>query len=61
MAQRYTDPLAVKWLSEGKCPECGLSTYMHDGSGGPGWCALTDNGVAQRIDQYNRDKAAKRQ
>jgi hypothetical protein len=55
MAQRYTDFLALKRMSEGKCPECGNDVDAHDGRGGPG-CSLTDNGVAQRIYQYNQDQ-----
>ncbi len=31
------------------CPECGEPQHRHDGGGGPGWCSLTDGGVADRV------------
>ena len=58
--QRYTDPVAVKRLDVGMCPECGYPVASHDGSGGPEGCTLTDNGVAGRIWQYEQDAKAQR-
>jgi hypothetical protein len=55
MTQRYTQPLALQRMDEGKCPECGNSLDVHGGWGGPG-CSLTDNGVASRISAYEKDK-----
>lgn len=51
MAQAYTDPIAIERMQSGLCPECGTPASDHNGRGGPKGCSLTDNGVAQRI--YN--------
>lgn len=53
-AQRYTNPVALERMSKGLCPECGASPDDHGGLGGAR-CSLTDNGVAQRIAQYEWD------
>jgi hypothetical protein len=53
-AQRYTNPHALERMSRGMCPECGENPADHGGWGGPG-CSLTDNGVADRIEQYRKD------
>lgn len=55
-AQTYTDKAARSRMQAGRCPECGYGPTSHDGGGGPGWCTLTDNGVAARIDQYRREE-----
>lgn len=55
MAQRYTQPLALERLAAKSCPECGYRIYEHDGWGGPNGCSLTDNGVAQRIYDYEQE------
>jgi hypothetical protein len=61
MAQRYTDAKALEWMANDLCPECGQPTTTHGGWGAPrtAWarrCSLTDNGVADRIAQYQRDQ-----
>lgn len=58
MAQRYENPIALARMEAGHCPECGNLPSSHDGWGGPG-CSLTDNGVAQRIHQYQQDEAVR--
>jgi hypothetical protein len=54
MAQGYIDPIAVERMRAGNCPECGRPGGEHDGAGGPGWCSLTDWGVAGRV-AHQRD------
>lgn len=56
-AQRYTNPVALERMKAGKCPECGEPVDAHGGLGGAR-CSLTDNGVAQRIYQYEQDQQA---
>lgn len=56
MAQRYSDPLALARMDDGRCPECGGAPREHDGAGGNWGCTLTDNGVAQRIAQFQKDE-----
>jgi len=56
MTQRYTNPISLQRLAEGNCPECGFAEDQHDGHGGPLWCTLTDNGVAQRLAAYRADQ-----
>jgi uncharacterized Zn finger protein (UPF0148 family) len=56
-AQRYTDPVARQRMAAGRCPECGREMFEHTGWGGPAGCSLTDNGVAERIAQYQADQA----
>ena len=56
MAQRYTNKTALERMAKGLCPECGFPVARHDGWGGPQGCSLTDNGVAQRIYQYQQDQ-----
>jgi hypothetical protein len=58
VSQRYTQPLALTRMADGRCPECGTYPENHDGWGGPRGCSLTDNGVAQRIHQYREDLEA---
>lgn len=58
MAQRYTDPLALRRMREGRCPECGQEQRVHTGWGAVG-CSLSDNGVAERIHAYRQDRAEK--
>ena len=55
-AQRYNSPAALKWMAAGNCPECGQPADSHTGWGSPG-CSLTDNGVAERLQQYQTDAA----
>lgn len=58
MTQTYTDALAVARMRNRRCPECGRTVNDHSGSGGPGGCLLTDNGVAQRVhEQRQRDSS----
>lgn len=47
----YADPTAYDRALRGMCPECGELPLLHDGWGGPG-CTLTDNGVAQRLHDF---------
>lgn len=56
IGQRYPAGIAHEWMAQGLCPECGHQTDDHTGWG-LGSCSLTDNGVAQRIEQYRRDQA----
>jgi len=56
MTQRYTNPISLGRLAQGLCPDCGFAEDQHDSSGGPLWCRLTDNDVAQRIAQYKADQ-----
>ena len=56
MTQRYGDPRARERMSRGMCPECGNPVSKHDGWGGPNGCYLTDNGAAQRIAEYLKEK-----
>lgn len=56
MAQSYSDPTARRRMRKGLCPECGGTPSAHDGWGGAG-CSLTDNGVADRIAQYEVERA----
>lgn len=56
-AQRYIDVTARLRMANNQCPECGTAVEEHSGWGGPG-CTLTDNGVAQRINQFRKDRAA---
>lgn len=56
-AQRYTSPVARECMAAGNCPECGEPPSAHTGWGGPHGCTLTDNGVADRIAQYQADQA----
>lgn len=58
MTQRYTSKTALDRMAKGLCPECGGRVSEHTGSGGPG-CSLTDNGVASRIYQYEKDQEEK--
>lgn len=52
--QRYTNPTARDRMAQGLCPECGGEPDSHGGWGA--WnCSLTDNGVAGRIYQYQKD------
>jgi hypothetical protein len=54
-AQRYSSPVALERMEQGRCPECGC--YPSDHSGwGTGRCSLTDSGAAARIGQYRKDK-----
>jgi hypothetical protein len=53
MTQRYTDITAVRRMKEGRCPECGQEVGVHTGWGAIG-CSLSDNGVAQRIWEFQQ-------
>jgi hypothetical protein len=57
MAQRYTDLRALDRMDRGLCPECGGTVTQHTGWG-RGDCSLTDNGVAERVAQFHRDREA---
>jgi hypothetical protein len=59
VSQRYTSPVAVERMEQGRCPECGGEPFVHGNEQrfwmrGPG-CDLLDRGVQARIDQYRRD------
>lgn len=56
-AQVYTSPTSLAWLAKGRCPECGGKASEHTGWGRAG-CSLTDNGVAARIDEFQRAAAS---
>jgi len=58
VTQRYTSKTALERMEKGLCPECGRTEADHAGWGSAG-CSLTDNGVADRIAQYRRDKEGK--
>lgn len=60
MAQRYTNPLCLVRMAEGKCPECCRRPAAHLSITSP-WvprlCDLRPDGVTDRIAQYQRDVA----
>ena len=53
--QRYTDEKALSRMAQGRCPECGGWPIDHTGWG-TARCSLTDNGVAGRLWQYQKDQ-----
>jgi hypothetical protein len=62
MAQRYRDPTALERMEAGNCPECGKPAESHSDRV-EFWqrhgCNLLPEGVAERIEQYRIDQAAK--
>jgi hypothetical protein len=53
MTQRYTDDQALVRMTHGRCPECGYPASEHGG-----WvrkCSLREDGVLDRIAQYETD------
>lgn len=60
--ERYTQPLALERMSEGRCPECGDLPGQHINHNafwaGPIDCFLREDGVRNRIDQYLSDLAS---
>lgn len=54
MAQKYTSKTARERMAKGLCPECGRQVADHAGWGSAG-CSLTDEGVADRIEQFRKE------
>jgi hypothetical protein len=65
MAQRYRPGVAHDRMALGACPECGRAPEMH-GNDPRFWspdnidCDLREDGVRERIQQYEDDEDARR-
>lgn len=62
MSQRYTSPIALERMADGKCPECGTAPEDHSNDQ-RFWardfsqCLLLQFGVTDRIEQHRADRA----